>query len=150
MPQRIFLILAIVLFALLSLMPASAKTYKNTYPTACSTIWPAVKATLADQDHYAKVALDEPKMSADYQPKHSVHADISGVLLQRMNHVRLIPKGTGCEMQVVSNYSGWGHDDQSDFKKRVDDAMTQPKPPAPAADRKPSSSDPAKPAPPSH
>ncbi len=40
-----------------------------------------------------------------------------------MNHVRLVPKANGCEMQVVSNYSGWGHDDKSDFRKRVDDAL---------------------------
>jgi len=52
-----------------------------------------------------------------------VHVDISGTLLQRMNHVTLKPKGDGCEMDVVSNYSGWGHDDQSDFKKRVDEAV---------------------------
>ena len=30
------------------------------------------------------------------------------------------------------NYSGWEHDGQGDFKKRVDEAMTKPKP-APAA-----------------
>jgi hypothetical protein len=95
-----------------------------------------VKATLADQDHYAKVIINDEKMKADYQPKHTVHVDISGTLLQRMNHVTLKPKGDGCEMDVVSNYSGWGHDDQSDFKKRVDEAVAKG---APAAE-------PAKPA----
>lgn len=44
-----------------------------------------------------------------------------------MNHVTLITKGEGCEMDVVSNFSGWGHEDQGDFKKRVDDALTKPK-----------------------
>jgi hypothetical protein len=29
-------------------------------------------------------------------------------------------------MQVVSNYSGWGHEDQGDFKKRVDQALVNP------------------------
>ena len=76
-------------------------------------------------------------MKADYQPKHSVHVDISGTLLQRMNHVRLAPKGTGCEMQVVSNYSGWGHEDQGDFKKRVDEALAKPKTETPAQPAKP-------------
>jgi hypothetical protein len=28
-------------------------------------------------------------------------------------------------MQVVSNYSGWEHNDQGDFKKRVDDALVK-------------------------
>ena len=41
-------------------------------------------------------------------------------------------------MQVVSNYSGWEHNDQGDFKQRVEDAMAKIK----AA----STSQPAKPA----
>jgi hypothetical protein len=134
MPQRILLILAL---AALGVASAPAETYKNAYPTACSDLWPAVKATLADANHYAKVSIDEPKMTAEYQPKHSVHIDVSGTLLQRMNHVTLVPKGTGCEMQVVSNYSGWGHDDKSDFKKRVDDALIKIKA-VPAEAAKPS------------
>jgi len=32
--------------------------------------------------------------------------------MQRTNKVTLLPKGTGCEMQVVANYSGWEHNDQ--------------------------------------
>lgn len=140
--QRMILVLSSMALAVAS---AGAKTYKNNYPVACSNLWPAVKATLADQEHYAQVVLDEPKMSGDYQPKHTVHVDVSGVLLQRMNHVRLVPKGAGCEMQVVSNFSGWGHDDESDFKKRVDDAMMNPKTTAPGA----KSAEAAKPSPPS-
>ncbi|HXR38792.1 MAG TPA: hypothetical protein VN776_06850 [Terracidiphilus sp.] len=123
-------------FLLLALaMPASAETYKYAYPNACADMWPAVKDTLANQENYAKVKIDDAKMNADYQPKHSVHVDITGTLLQRMNHVTLITQGTGCEMRVVSNYSGWGHEDQGDFKKRVDEALAKPKaaPPAPPA-----------------
>ena len=132
--ERIALVPCMVLLAV---APAWGETYKNTYPVACSEIWPAVQATLADQEHYAKVKIDEAKMSGEYQPKHNVHVDISGVLLQCMNKVRLVPKGTGCEMQVVSNYSGWGHDDKSDFKKRVDDALIKEKTAAPAETAKP-------------
>ena len=43
--------------------------------------------------------------------------------MQRTNKVTLLPNGTGCEMQVVANYSGWEHNDQGDFKQRVDDAL---------------------------
>ncbi len=133
--KRTLLILASLALAL----PASAKTYKSTYAQPCGEIWPAVKATLADAEHYAQVTVDEGKMKADYQPRHDVHVDVSGVLLQRMNHVTLITSSNGatCEMQVVSNYSGWGHDDKSDFKKRVDETMVKLKaaPPAePAAE----------------
>lgn len=117
-------------------LPAVGKSYKNTYYVPCKDVWSAVKAVLANEDNYAKVTSDDAKMTADYAPKHSVHFDVSGVILQRMNHVTLVQKETGCEMNVVSNYSGWGHEDQSDFKKRVDDTMTQPKDTKPAADKK--------------
>lgn len=115
---------------------ALAKTYKYTYPVACGDAWSAVKDTLSNKNNYANVKIDETRMNAAYVPKHSVHFDVSGVLLQRTNHVTLIPKGTGCQMQVVSNYSGWGHEDQGDFKKRVDESLTKPKsvPPPNAAE----------------
>lgn len=111
---------------LLAVAPSAlGKTYKYTYPTPCSQLWSAVKDTLSDAANYAEVKSDDAKMTAAYNPKHSVHFDVSGVLLQRTNHVTLVPKGTGCEMQVISNYSGWGHEDQGDFKKRVDVSLTK-------------------------
>ncbi|HEY3927775.1 MAG TPA: hypothetical protein VGL89_05340 [Candidatus Koribacter sp.] len=116
----------LVLWAFLILgiaVPALGKTYKNTYSVPCSDVWPGVKQVLAGADNYNVKATDDAKMHADFQPKHSAHVNVSGVLLQRENHVTLVTKGSGCEMQVVSNYSGWEHDDQGDFKKRVDEAM---------------------------
>ncbi len=118
-------LVAATLLALSLVLPASAETYKYAYPNACADMWPAVKDTLANQENYAKVKVDDGKLKADYQPKHSVHVDITGTLLQRMNHVTLVAKGAGCEMQVVSNYSGWGHEDQGDFKKRVDETLAK-------------------------
>lgn len=112
--------------------PAFGKTYKNTYPVACTEIWPAVKTVLSNKENYSVTGADDAKMTADYDVNHSAHVNVSGALLQRKNHVTLLPKGTGCEMQVVSNYSGWEHNDQGDFKKRVDEAMTSPQPAAPA------------------
>ena len=120
-----------LLFAAVAL-PAFAKHYKNTYPVACSEMWPAVAETLSDPENYTIVEKDDAKMTATYDVKHQVHTNISGALLQRKNKVTLLPKGTGCELDVVSNYSGWEHDDQGDFKKRVDEAMTKPKPAPPA------------------
>jgi hypothetical protein len=115
-------------------LPVAGKTYKYTYPTSCGDLWGAVRLVLADEELYAKVESDDAKMTADYAPKHTVHMDVSGVLLQRMNHVTLLPKGKGCEMDLVSNFSGWGHEDQGDFKKRVDDALVKPKEAKPASD----------------
>ena len=64
-------------------------------------------------------------MTASYDVKHSAHVNVSGALLQRTNKVTLVSKGTGCEMQVVSNYSGWEHNDKGDFRTRVDEALTK-------------------------
>lgn len=130
--------IAVALMLLALAAPAWAKTYKYTYSNACSELWPAVKATLSDAENYAQVKLDDEKMTADYQPKHSVHFDVTGTVLQRMNHVTLVPIPEACEMQLVSNWSGWGHEDQGDFKKRVEESMAKLKA-APAGD-------PAKPA----
>ena len=130
--------LAVSAFAMLFLaLPALGKTYKYAYPGACSQMWGAVKDTLADKEEYAQVKIFDPEMKADYQPKHSVHVDITGTLMQRINHVTLVSKGANCEMQVVSNWSGWGHEDQGDFKKRVDATIAKPKTAEPAEPAKP-------------
>ena len=120
----------LVVVALLSLalaLPAFGKTYKSTYPVACSEVWNAVKDTLSNPENYNVVESDDTQMKATYDVKHSAHVNISGAALQRKNHVTLVSQGTGCEMQVVSNYSGWEHNDQGDFKKRVDDSLAKVK-----------------------
>lgn len=120
-----------VLFALGLVLPALGETYKSTYPVACSEVWPAVKTTLGDAAHYNVKHIDDANMKADYQPKHQIHVTITETLLQRTNHVTLIPKGETCEMRVVSNYSGVEHNDRQDFKQRVDDALAAQKNAAP-------------------
>jgi hypothetical protein len=115
-------------------LPAMSESYKTTYPDPCDVMWSAAKDALSNKDNYNVKKTDNAHMQADFQPKHQVHFDVSGVLLQRENHVTMVPKGPGCEMQVISNYSGWGHDDQSDFRKRVEASLAKlkggvPKPP---------------------
>ena len=133
--------LRFVVVALLSLtfvVPAFGRTYKSTYPDPCSEVWSAVKHTLSSPENYTVQKSDDAQMNAFYDVKHSAHVTITGAALQRTNQVTLIPKGTGCEMHVVSNYSGFEHNDQGDFKKRVDDSLAKLKASKPA--------DPAKPA----
>jgi hypothetical protein len=127
----------VVLISIALALPAFGKTYKSTYPIPCSQLWGAVKDTLGNPENYAEVQSDESKLTASFHPKHSVHVNVSGALLQRTNRVTLVTKGTGCEMQVVSNYSGWEHDDQGDFKKRVDEFLAKPKDVAPAPSANP-------------
>jgi len=127
----------LVLVALISLaLPSFGKTYKSTYPVSCSELWPAVKDTLSKPDSYEVVKNDDTQMSASYNVKHTAHVNVTGAILQRTNRVTLVPKGAGCEMQVVSNFSGWEHNDQGDFKKRVDKSLVRLKgaPSAPPAD----------------
>jgi len=115
----------VALISLIVALPAFGKTYKSTYPDPCSQVWSAVNDTLSNADNYNVTEKDDAKMTASYDPKHAAHVNVSGALLQRKNHVTLVPKGTGCEMQVVSNYSGWEHNDQGDFKTRVDQSLTK-------------------------
>ena len=120
-------------------LPAFGWTYKSTYSVSCSDLWPAVKDTLGNADNYSVVESDDAKMTASYHVKHAVHANVSGAVLQRTNKVALVTKSSGCEMHVVSNYSGWEHDDKGDFKKRVDEALARLKAAKPS---EPSSTEP--------
>jgi len=103
------------------------KTYKTTYPVPCSEVWAAVKVALGNPDNYKDVQSDEEKMTAEYNVKHSIHWSIRGAINQGKNSVSLSPVGATCEMSVVSMYSGLSHNDQGDFKKRVDKALANPK-----------------------
>ncbi len=115
----------IVLVSLFLALPAFAMTYKTNYSIPCSQVWVAVKDTLSVPDNYTVVSTDDAQMTSSYDVKHSAHVNISGTVLQRTNKVTLVTKGTGCEMQVVSNYSGWEHNDKGDFKKRVDESLAK-------------------------
>lgn len=124
----------VILAALAIALPALAagnKTYKITYPVSCGELWGAVKVALGNPDNYKDVQSDEDKMTADYNVKHSIHWSVIGAVNQGKNRVSLAPIGTTCEMSVVSMYSGLSHNDQGDFKKRVDEALTKLQAPKP-------------------
>ena len=135
----------VALMSLAVAMPAFGagnKTYKTTYPVPCSEVWGAVKVALGNPDNYKDVQSDEDKMTADYNVKHSVHWSVIGAVNQGKNRVSLLPTGTTCEMSVVSMYSGLSHNDQGDFKKRVDEALAKLKAATPSQPAKPA--DPSK------
>jgi hypothetical protein len=122
----------VMLLSLIVALPAFGKNNKSNYTQSCSDLWPAVKDTLSNPNNYTVTTSDDAKMHADYDVKHTAHVNISGALLQRTNHVTLVPKGTGCQMQVESNYSGWEHNDSGDFKSRVDESLAKLKGEKPA------------------
>jgi len=80
----------------------------------CNEVWSGVKDTLSNPGNYAVKENDDAKMHGSCEVKHWAYINISGAPLQRTNKVTLLPKGTGCEMQAVSNYSGSEQNDQSD------------------------------------
>jgi hypothetical protein len=119
-----------VLVALMSLtlaVPAFSKTHKETYPVPCSDLWAAVKDTLRNSGNYGIISTDNAEMTASY--------NILGAIRKRTNSVVLNTQGSGCELQIQSNYSGIAHDDAGDFKKRVDESLAKLKA-APPADTK--------------
>lgn len=126
----------ILLFLALTLAAVGA-SHESTYPNSCSQLWPAVKAVVSNPDNYKLLNSDDEKWTASYDVKHKVHLSISGAVAQRTNHVTLVTQGTGCQMQVDSSFSGATHDDQGDFKKRVDEALAKLTTTKPAEGAKP-------------
>ena len=118
-------------------LPVFSKTHKTTYPNACSEVWAAVQDTLGHAENYTIKITDESRMTVEYSVKHSAHVTITGALRQRPNTVSLSPQGTGCEMEVQSNYSGFEHDDAGDFAKRVNESLARGKGTTPAEAAKP-------------
>ena len=129
-----------VVVALISLalaLPAFGKTSKNTYPAPCSELWGAVKDVLGNAENYNVEDSNDTLMTATYKVKHAAHVTVSGAVLQRANHVTLVSKGTECELQVKSNYSGFEHDDSGDFRKRVEESFAKLKEAKPAEPAQP-------------
>ena len=130
--------IAFLSFALvLPAFAAGNKTYKNTYPVVCGELWSAVKLALANPENYKDVQSDDEKMTANYNVKHSIHWSVTGAINQGKNQVSLLPVGTTCEMSVMSMFSGFSHNDQGDFKKRVDAALAKQKTAPPAQPAQP-------------
>jgi hypothetical protein len=127
----------VMLMSCIVALPTFGKNNKSNYTESCSDLGPAVKDTLSNRNNYSVTATDDAKMHADYDVKHTAHVNISGALLQRTNHVTLVPNGTGCQMQVESNYSGWEHNDSGDFKSRVDESLAKLKASKPVEPAKP-------------
>jgi hypothetical protein len=104
-----------VTLLLLMSAPLFAGVSKDTYPMACSALWPAVKGTARNSGDYAVVFLSNDDMIASF-------AIGSGQGL-RFGSAVLNPKGDACEMQVQVPEHGNFSDDTGSFKKRVDKTL---------------------------
>ena len=109
-------IAAVVLLTLS--VPSFAKTHKDIFNVPCSQLWPAVKDTLRNSGKYGIIAVDNAEMTASY----NIGGFMGG---KRINSVMLNAKGNDCEMQTQTSFSGLGHDDAGDFKKRVEESLAK-------------------------
>jgi hypothetical protein len=130
-------LLCVTLTLLALALPAFSGTHKETFPNACSEVWAAVKDTLGNPENYTIKIVDESRMTASYSVKHSAHVTLTGALRQRPNTVSLSSTGTGCQMEVQSNYSGFEHNDAGDFIKRVKESLAKLKNATPSQPAKP-------------
>jgi hypothetical protein len=112
--------------------PSFAKTHKDMYSMQCSALWPAVKDALRNSGKYGILGIDNTEMTASFV----IGGTLSG---KRINSVVLNAKGDTCEMQVQTAYSGLVHNDEGDFKKRVDESLAKQQPPSQAPAAKPES-----------
>src|SRR5208282_1159086 len=111
-----FAVAAALLF--LVAIPSFCKTHVESYPVSCSVLWPAVKDVLRNSGKYGILGIDNTELTASFM--------IGGTLgAKRVNSVVLNGKGDTCEMQIQTAYSGLAHNDEGDFKKRVDEALAQ-------------------------
>jgi len=112
-------------------VPAAAKTHKDTYNMPCSVVWTAVNDTLNNSGKYDVIGVDSNKMTASY----SIGGSLSG---RRINALSLSPQGTGCVVQIQSAFSVGINSDYSDFKKRLDQSLLKQPYPQPTPDATPS------------
>jgi len=112
--------------------PSFAKTHKDMYSVPCTTLWPAVKDTLRNSGKYGILGIDNTEMTASFV----IGGSAGG---KRINSMVLNAKENACEMQVQTAYSGLIHNDEGDFKKRVDESLAKLQAPPPAPPPKPDS-----------
>ena len=108
----------VTLMLLIAAGPSFAKTHKDMYSMQCSALWPAVKDALRNSGKYGILGIDNTEMTASFV----IGGTLSG---KRINSVVLNAKGDTCEMQVQTAYSGLVHNDEGDFKKRVDESLAK-------------------------
>ena len=116
----------VILMLLIAVGPALAKTHKENYTVSCATLWPAVKDALRNSGKYGILGIDNTEMTASFV----IGGSLGG---KRINSVVLNGKGETCELQVQTAYSGLVHNDEGDFKKRVDDSLAKLQTAPPAA-----------------
>jgi hypothetical protein len=108
------------LLAVLALCATSAigKTHKDLFPVPCNRLWPAVKDTLRNSGKYGIIGIDNAEMTASY----IIGGTLGG---KRINSVVLNARGSDCELQTQTAFSGYAHNDAFDFKMRIEESLVK-------------------------
>jgi hypothetical protein len=112
-------------FAFLFLLVLTAPAFAKPRPS-CGELWSALTETLSKQDDYRIVATDSERMRASFV--------IVGSQVPGVHAAFLIPRATGCEMEVKINFTGI--DDEFALRERVHHVLAKRrivKPSSPAA-----------------
>jgi len=125
------------LLLLLVAVPSFSKTHKEPYSVSCSVLWSAVKDVLRNSGKYGILGIDNNELTASFM----IGGTLGG---KRINSVVLNGKGDTCEMQIQTAYSGLAHNDEGDFKKRVDESLAQQQAAQPSVQKKPDGTPPDK------
>ena len=120
----------VILLLLITGGSAFASEQKDMYSMPCSTLWPAVKATVSNSGYYAIVMIDNAEMAASFAIGVGQGLRIESVVLNAK-------AGDSCEMQVQPLYQPGLSNDGNDFKKRVDATMAYLKSAKEASSTKP-------------
>jgi len=99
--------------------PAFADAHKETYPMACSALWPAVKSTVRNSGFYGIVFLDNTEMIASF----SIGTRGNGVLRVDSAVLNVI-SDSSCELQLEPLAKPIFANDAADFKKRLDSTLS--------------------------
>ena len=113
--KRLF---SITLLLAAAVSPAFGDAHKETYPMACSDLWPAVKSTVRNSGYYAIVFLDNSEMIASF----SIGTPGNGTPRVESVVLNVIADST-CELQIEPLAKPIFANDAVDFKKRLDSTL---------------------------
>lgn len=115
--------LGVVLFTLLSSIPALAKPH-DVYPVSCDVLWTAIKGTLGNSNDYSVISINEATLKASFT--------VVGNLTAYTDTVALTLQDSGCAMKLVVLQVGPDNSDERGFRKRLDKSLAKLRNTAPA------------------
>jgi hypothetical protein len=108
--------LIVVCFALLFSTPTFAKSH-DVFPLSCDVLWNAVKDTLANQNDYSVIAMDEAGQKASFV--------VVGETTPYRDLIALTAKGVECSMKLTVLQVGPDNSDERGFRKRLGKALAR-------------------------